>query len=253
MSHNGSRSSSPARVPEWDLLELHQAHLLGVLVIITGIRGHNYWDQGLALISSVLPRTTSPCSRRQLTPPCPSRGLCHFQGQPNRLQLPLLGIAAPGNTPGSGSPSDRSNLSIPAPQSWRKPRQEHSCLIYIVNILSFKSAPMVFPLLLHVVSARKWLLCSLQNKPQQQNSPGLGDTVGHGDVLGGQGTLLRASVSTPTVLPPAGTSPILGTLDSPVQAAAPSDAGEGMHSHLQELWSRNAGSRPKSKPQQAEE
>lgn len=214
MSHNGSRSSSPARVPEWDLLELHQAHLLGVLVIITGIRGHNHWDQGLALISSVLPRTTSPCSRHQLTPPCPSRGLCHFQGQPNRLQLPLLGIAAPGNTPGSGSPSDRSNLSIPAPQSWRKPRQEHSCLIYIVNILSFKSAPMVFPLLLHVVSARKWLLCSLQNKPQQQNSPGLGDTVGHGDVLGGQGTLLRASVSTPTVLPPAGTSPILGSLDS---------------------------------------
>lgn len=207
MSHNGSRSSSPARVPEWDLLELHQAHLLGVLVIITGIRGHNHWDQGLALISSVLPGTTSPCSRHQLTPPCPSRGLCHFQGQPNRLQLPLLGIAAPGNTPGSGSPSDRSNLSIPAPQSWRKPRQEHSCLIYIVNILSFKSAPMVFPLLLRVVSVRKWLLCSLQNKPQQQNSPGLGDTVGHGDVLGGQGTLLRASVSTPTVLPPAGTSP----------------------------------------------
>lgn len=120
--------------------------------------------------------------------------------------MPLLGITAPGNTPGSESPGDRSNLSIPAPQSWRKPRQEHSCLIYIVNILSFKSAPMV-PLLLRVVSVKKWLLCFLQNKPQQQSPPGLRDTVGHRDVLGEQGALPRASVSIPTVLPPAGTSP----------------------------------------------
>lgn len=109
---------------------------------------------------------------------------------------------------------------------------------------------MVLPLLFCLVSARKRFLCSLQNKPQRQNPPGLGDTgllscpgdtLGHGGVLRGHRTLLRALVS------------ILSTLDSPAQAAALRDAGEGMHSHLQPLWSRNAGSCPKSKPQQAEE
>lgn len=90
---------------------------------------HNHRDQGSALIGSALPGTTSPRSQHQPDPPCPPQGLCQ---------------TAPARPAGNCSTwmhsrlqitQDRSNLSIPAWQSWRKPRQEHSCLTYIVNIL----------------------------------------------------------------------------------------------------------------------
>lgn len=89
----------------------------------------NQRDQGSALIGSALPGTTSPCSQHQPGPPCPPQGLCQ---------------TAPACPAGNCSPwmhsrlqisQDRSNLSTPAWQSWRKPRQEHSCLTHIVNIL----------------------------------------------------------------------------------------------------------------------
>lgn len=90
---------------------------------------------------------------------------------------------------------------------------------------------MVFPLLSPVVSARKFSFRK-QNKPQWQNPAGLGDTgllscpgdtLGYGDVLRGLRALLRALVSIPTLVLPAGTPPSLALWILQCQ-----DAGEGM-------------------------
>lgn len=138
------------------------------------------------LISSVPPGTTSPTSTlgaALITSPMPAAS-----PTPGAAQEAL--IAAVGDCTTwtcSRSPCDMSNLFASAQLSWRKHRQEHSCLIYIVNIFSFKSAPVAFPLLSHVVSVRKWLLCSpapCKENLHRQSPPGLG-TLGSEGCTGG--------------------------------------------------------------------
>lgn len=103
---------------------------------------------------------------------------------PNRLQLPLLGNCS--TWMHSRLTQDRSNLSIPAWQSWRTPRPEHSCLIYIVNILSVSSRGVSSPFPCGFGQKMAPLLPPKQTSAAEP--PGLGDTLGHGDVLGGHRT-----------------------------------------------------------------
>lgn len=92
---------------------------------------------------------------------------------------------------------------------------------------------MVFPLLSCVVSLRKFSFAAsrtnlIDRTHQGWGTPGscpaLGTPLGHGDVLRGQRALLRALLSIPTVVLPAGTSPSPGTLGSAVQGCRGGDA-----------------------------
>lgn len=172
---DGSGSSSPAHPPGIGICS-NQAQLIchrrdgdGQLGVIAG-------DQSLS------PNQLSPAwdhlSHRRLAG-CPHRQR-HPGGFARSGAAREAPIAAVGNCAArtrSRSPCDMSNLSTSARLSWRKHRQEHSCLIYIVNIFSFKSTPVAFPLLSHVVSVRKWLLRSpapCTENLHRQSPPGLG-------------------------------------------------------------------------------
>lgn len=106
--------------------------------------------------------------------PTPAQGHCCLSGAAKPSPSTAIGAGYP---PSADHPMTHPAFPPLLQWSWTERRQDHSCLICIVHILSFKPAPVAFPLLLHTVLVTKWPLCSLALLSPLVAAPAPGDAM----------------------------------------------------------------------------